>query len=166
MLKRYPLPTQSKRLLGINDPRRPSRMLVEKSFAKGLSVREISQILGVTTQAVYLHKKALERRDDINRLMYLPLFAALIEDNTESKGKGRTSGKPPVSPSFEILEADGGWLTSEGIAVAGGLNPVSVNRSLYRWLKTGFVESRSVGLSKARSGRTTKNEERTEWRTL
>ncbi len=38
----------------------PSRRRVKEYLAKGLSVREISQILGVTTQAVYLHKKALE----------------------------------------------------------------------------------------------------------
>ncbi len=69
--------------------------------------------------------------------------------------------KPPHATSFQILDADGGWLTSEGIAVAGNLNQLTVDRCLYRWRNSGFVESRIVGL-----GQRPKLESRMEWRAI
>ena len=75
--------------------------------------------------------------------------------------------KPPHATSFQILDADGGWLTTEGIALAGSLNPETVDRCLYRWRLNGFVESRHIGLSLDRRGaRPAKTETRMEWRTL
>ncbi len=82
--------------------------------------------------------------------------------------------KPPHAESFQILDADGGWLTAEGVAVAGdGLNPESVDRSMYRWQLLGFVESRTVGLGKRPSDPTgevrwrgRQVQTRVEWRVL
>ncbi len=128
-----------------------TRALVTESFAKGLSVKETAQVVGVTRQAVSEHKRALESKPKRRRRSRSSL----------------TTGKRPVSPSFDILETDGGWLTSEGVAVAGGLNPKSVNRSLYRWRKRGFVESRLIELSLNRSGtRPARIDTRTEWRVV
>ena len=69
--------------------------------------------------------------------------------------------KPPHATSFQILDADGGWLTVAGIAVAGDLNPKTVDRCLYRWRQHGFVESRIV-----ESGERPWRSRRLEWRTL
>ena len=66
---------------------------------------------------------------------------------------------------------DGGWLTAEGIAMEVGMVPDNVYRSLFRWRRTGHVESRSVELAFAggvnRSGRNISGhmESRREWKT-
>ncbi len=42
---------------------------------------------------------------------------------------------------------DGGWLTAEGIALEVEMNAKSVYRSLWRWHRSGHVESRQVELA-------------------
>jgi hypothetical protein len=54
---------------------------------------------------------------------------------------------------YDVLEADGSWLTIDGIAVAGDLNPKHIGRMLYRWRHEGRVESRP-----------TQDEKQLEWR--
>lgn len=77
-------------------------------------------------------------------------------------------GKPRAR-AWRYLEHDGGWLTSEGIAMAVDQDPETVNRSMWRWRQAGHVESRQVLLAYAagvnRSGRNRSNmEARREWK--
>lgn len=61
----------------------------------------------------------------------------------------------------DLLFLDGGWLTSEGIAVDLGCDPATVERALRRLRREGLVESRLVGLASAdRRNR----DKRTEWK--
>lgn len=46
--------------------KRPNtRTRVQEMRTKGLSVREIATILGISTQAVYLHLKALRENEQV-----------------------------------------------------------------------------------------------------
>lgn len=80
--------------------------------------------------------------------------------------KVRSGGpRPRIAPIvFDVLEADGGWLTAEGISLATGekLTPMQVEGTL-RTL-AGRVESRVVKLATAVSP--LGYETRTEWRAL
>lgn len=63
----------------------------------------------------------------------------------------------------DYLFIDSGWLTAAGIALALGALPETVDRSLYRLRKMGFVTSRQVGLARNERGHT---EVRVEWSAL
>lgn len=55
---------------------------------------------------------------------------------------------------LDVLETDGGWLTTEGVAlqVVGKLD--TVRHALYRLQRLGLVESRQVELAKRGGGKT------------
>lgn len=65
-------------------------------------------------------------------------------------------------PAVDYLQADGGWLTAEGIALEIHLSADATSRALHRARSLGLVEVRSVGLAfkKGRRGM----ERRLEWR--
>lgn len=84
-----------------------------------------------------------------------------------SRAKGRldTSGHP--ARLLDHLETDGGWLTSESLALLIGASKDSVDRALWRLKERGLIEKRSVGLASARldfGGRSAQLETRGEWR--
>lgn len=62
---------------------------------------------------------------------------------------------------LDILETDGGWLTSHGIAIDTGFTAKSVEHALFTQRKRGVVESRRVDLALRANG---SPEFRTEWR--
>lgn len=65
---------------------------------------------------------------------------------------------------LDYLEADGGWLTAEGLALAVDCNPTTTFRALGDLRDDGHVECRSIAL--AYSDRTSNYERRQEWRAL
>ncbi len=78
-------------------------------------------------------------------------------------------GKPRAQ-SWKYLDADGGWLTSEGIAMEVDQDPETVQRSMWRWRRAGHVETRQVQLAYIGgvnvSGRNRSSmEARREWKT-
>lgn len=50
----------------------------------------------------------------------------------------------PHTKVVEVLQIDGGWLTTAGVALAAGVADDSADRTLYRWLARGWVERRTV----------------------
>jgi predicted transcriptional regulator len=74
---------------------------------------------------------------------------------------------------LDVLETDGGWLTTEGVALQVGGRDDSVQRALYRLHDRGLVESRRFRLAQV-SGRPSRTysgnglgswfDWRTEWR--
>ena len=62
---------------------------------------------------------------------------------------------------LDLLELDGGWLTSEGLALDLGFDPQTVDRTLYRLRQKNLVESRVVELALSSGGRL---QSRSEWR--
>ena len=75
----------------------------------------------------------------------------------------------PRAAAWRYLEWDGGWLTTEGIAMEVDLSPDTVDRSMWRWREGGHVETRRIDLagSGGLTRRGTKNgtvEARREWK--
>ncbi len=79
--------------------------------------------------------------------------------------------KCPNAPAWVYLDTDGGWLTTEGIAMEVNRAVQTIDRSMWRWHKHGHVETRSVSLAysgglNSRGSANRVMEARREWRTL
>jgi hypothetical protein len=79
--------------------------------------------------------------------------------------------RTPRAPAWEYLEMDGGWLTTEGIAMEIDRDTQTVRRSLWRWYQYGHVETRRVNLAysggvNSRGSANRVMEARREWRTI
>jgi hypothetical protein len=59
----------------------------------------------------------------------------------------KTKKRLPRSPVYDQLVADGGWLTSHGLSLMTGLKASSISKSLNRWEREGFLESRERKLA-------------------
>ena len=77
------------------------------------------------------------------------------------------------SRTYDLLKADGGWLTTAHIAMRLGIKEDSARRNLCRLERAGLVQRRVVplayrttspGYTRGRPSNTTTYDQRTEWR--
>jgi predicted transcriptional regulator len=76
--------------------------------------------------------------------------------------------------ALDVLETDGGWLTTDGVVLLVGGSRDTVRKALWRLAKAGLVESRQVQLAQRGGGREASSysgngssgylDVRTEWR--
>ena len=82
----------------------------------------------------------------------------------EAKRTGRRRGAPFATLVFDALVADGGWLTTDGLALMTGRKYEAVRRASHRMRERGWVESRKVLLTYKSHRRGF--DERLEWRAV
>lgn len=87
-----------------------------------------------------------------------------LRNSKEWKANRRHSMWPQGTPVrvMDVLETDGGWLTTPGLALYLGVTTDTAFSALKRLRFSGYVQSRIVELAYSPSGR--KQESRMEWR--